>query len=67
MLGARALFAFHIGESTEIDGRREPSADALLGAMMHQEMRAVELQFAENFAKWAEMWVKVQKARGRKK
>ncbi len=67
MLAARALFAFQIGESTEVDGRREPSADALLGALMHSEDRAVAIQFADNFSKWAEMWVKTQKARGRKR
>lgn len=66
MMAARALFAFQIGESVDIDGRREPTKDALLGALLHAEARAVLLTFAENFANWGEMWVKVQKARSRK-
>lgn len=66
-MAARALFAFQIGASVEVDGAREPTSEALLGALLHAEERAVTLQFAENFAQFVETWMKVQKARGRRK
>ncbi len=66
MLAARALFAFEAHEGTRCeDGAIEPSPMALLGGLLKSEERAVNLQFAENFARFAEAWVKQQNAKGR--
>jgi len=65
LLAARALFAFEIGEGVDVDGERWPSDMALLGGLMKSEERAVVMQFAENFTKFVEMWMKVQKVRSR--
>jgi hypothetical protein len=60
---AYALFAFQIGESEDVDGIREPTDRALLGALLRAEDRAMQLQFAENFAEFCKAWVKSKKGR----
>jgi hypothetical protein len=64
-LAARALFAFQVGER-EGDVPIEPSENALLGALLETERRAVEIQGWENCAQFFEAWAKVQKAKMRR-
>jgi hypothetical protein len=66
MLAACALFAFQVGETVDVDGEKQPSDMALLGALLRVEERAVALQFAENFGEWCKAWVKSKKGRGGK-
>lgn len=63
MLAACALFAFQVGETVEVDGDKQPSYLALVGALLRAEERAVNLQFAENFAEFCKAWVKSKKGR----
>jgi hypothetical protein len=64
-MAARALFAFQVGER-EDDEPIEPSENALLGALLVAEARAVALNFQQNFVQFAEAWAKLQKQRGRR-
>lgn len=64
-MAARALFAFEAGERE--DGEPiEPSENALLGALLRAEERAVALNFQANFVQFAEAWAKQQKQRARR-
>lgn len=56
MLVASALFAFeHPG--------KELTQEALFGALLKAEERAVQIQFAENFGEFCKSWVKSKKSR----
>lgn len=66
-MAARALFAFHVGQTELVDDIPEPTAEALLGALLHAENQAVQIRFSENFAEFAMAWAKSIKARSKRR